>query len=283
MQIKKVGVVGAGVMGAGIAQVCAQSGYQTVVSEINQQLLDKGLGTIKTSLAKSVEKGKLTQSDMEATLARLKGTLNTQDFKDCDLIIEAAIENMELKKKLFADLDKICPPQTILGTNTSALSVTEIAMATKRPEKVAGIHFFNPPSLMKLVELVITIVTSNETIDTIKAFGQSIGKTVVLAKDAPGFIVNRLFVPYLLDSIRMLEANYATKEDIDQAAKLGLNYPMGPLELSDLIGLDTLHFVASVMYEEYKDPKFVSPVLLKKMVAAGQLGRKTGKGFYEYK
>jgi len=190
---------------------------------------------------------------------------------------------MELKKKLFADLDKICPPQTILGTNTSALSVTEIAMATKRPEKVAGIHFFNPPSLMKLVELVITIVTSNETIDTIKAFGQSIGKTVVLAKDAPGFIVNRLFVPYLLDSIRMLEANYATKEDIDQAAKLGLNYPMGPLELSDLIGLDTLHFVASVMYEEYKDPKFVSPVLLKKMVAAGQLGRKTGKGFYEYK
>jgi len=283
MQIKKVGVVGAGVMGAGIAQVCAQSGYQTVVSEINQQLLDKGLGTIKTSLAKSVEKGKLTQSDMEATLARLKGTLNTQDFKDCDLMIEAAIENMELKKKLFADLDKICPPQTILGTNTSALSVTEIAMATKRPEKVAGIHFFNPPSLMKLVELVITIVTSNETIDTIKAFGQSIGKTVVLAKDAPGFIVNRLFVPYLLDSIRMLEANYATKEDIDQAAKLGLNYPMGPLELSDLIGLDTLHFVASVMYEEYKDPKFVSPVLLKKMVAAGQLGRKTGKGFYEYK
>lgn len=283
MQIKKVGVVGAGVMGAGIAQVCAQSGYQTVVSEINQQLLDKGLGTIKTSLAKGVEKGRLTQSDMEATLARLKGTLNTQDFDDCDLIIEAAVENMELKKKLFADLDKICPPHTILGTNTSALSVIEIAMATKRPEKVAGIHFFNPPPLMKLVELVITIVTSNETIDTIKAFGQSIGKTVVLAKDAPGFIVNRLFVPYLLDSIRMFEANYATKEDIDQAAKLGLNYPMGPLELSDLIGLDTLHFVASVMYEEFKDPRFVSPVLLKKMVAAGQLGRKTGKGFYEYK
>lgn len=283
MQIKKVGVVGAGVMGAGIAQVCAQSGYQTVVSEINQQLLDKGLGTIKASLAKGVEKGRLTQSDMEATLARLKGTLNIQDFKDCDLIIEAAVENMELKKKLFADLDKICPPQAILGTNTSALSVIEIAMATKRPEKVAGIHFFNPPPIMKLVELVITIVTSNETIEIIKAFGQSIGKTVVTAKDTPGFIVNRLFVPYLLDSIRLLEADYATKEDIDQAVKLGLNYPMGPLELSDLIGLDTLHFVASVMYEEFKDPKFVSPVLLKKMVAAGQLGRKTGKGFYDYK
>lgn len=283
MEIKKVGVVGCGLMGAGIAQVCAQSGYQTVVSEINQQLLDKGLAAIKSSLAKGVEKGKLTETDMQAALGRLKGTLSVEDFKDCDLIIEAVIENLDLKKKVFADLDRVCPKHTILATNTSCLSILDMAMVTKRPDKVLGMHFFNPVPIMRLLELVRTIVTSEETLNTAKAFGQTLGKAIVIAQDAPGFIVNRLLIPYMLDSIRMLEAGYATKEDIDQAMKLGLNFPMGPFELGDLVGLDTTYFIACAMYDEFKDPKFAPPVLLKKMVAAGYLGRKTGKGFYDYK
>lgn len=283
MQINKVGVVGAGIMGAGIAQVCAQSGYQTIISEINQQLLDKGLGTIKTFLTRGVEKGKLTQQDMETTLGRIKGTLNTQDFKDCDLVIEAVVENIELKKKIFADLDKICPSHAIIASNTSSSSIIDMAMATKRPDKVAGMHFFNPAPIMKLIELVKTIVTSDETVTTLKTFGESLGKTVITAKDAPGFIVNRLYVPYVLDCMRFLEAGYATKEDIDQGAKLGLNLPMGPLEFSDLVGLDTMYLIACTLYDELKEPRFAPPVLLKKMVAAGQLGRKTGKGFYEYR
>lgn len=283
MEIKKVGVVGCGLMGAGIAQVCAQSGYQTVVSEINQQLLDKGLAAIKSSLAKGVEKGKLTETDMQAALGRLKGTLSVEDFKDCDLIIEAVIENLDLKKKVFADLDRVCPKHTILATNTSCLSILDMAMVTKRPDKVLGMHFFNPVPIMRLLELVRTIVTSEETLNTAKAFGQTLGKAIVIAQDAPGFIVNRLLIPYMLDSIRMLEAGYATKEDIDQAMKLGLNFPMGPFELGDLVGLDTTYFIACAIYDEFKDPKFAPPVLLKKMVAAGYLGRKTGKGFYDYK
>ncbi len=283
MQIKKVGVVGAGIMGAGIAQVCAQSGFQTYISEINQPLLDKGLGTIKTFLSKGVERGKLTQPEMAATLERIKGTIITQDFKDCDLVIEAVVENIELKKKLFAELDKICPPHAILTSNTSGSSIIDMAMATKRPEKVAGMHFFNPAPIMKLVELVRTIVTSDDTAATIKTFGETLGKTVIMAKDAPGFIVNRLYVPYVLDCMRFLEAGNATKEDIDQGAKLGLNLPMGPFEFSDLVGLDTMYFIANTLYDEFKEPRFAPPVLLKKMVAAGQLGRKTGKGFYEYK
>ncbi len=282
MAIKKVGVVGCGAMGAGIIQVCAQSGYQVTASEINDELLNKGLASINNFLAKSVDKGRLSPQDRDATLARIKGTTNTRDFSDCDLVIEAAVENMELKKKIFAELDKICPKHAILATNTSCLSIIDMAMATSRADKVLGLHFFNPVPLMKLLEIVSTIATSDETLETAKGFGESTGKTIVIAQDVPGFIVNRLLTPFLLDAIRMLEAGVATREDIDTAVNLGLNHPMGPLTLSDLIGLDVVLFIVNATYEEFKDPRFAAPPLLKKMVTAGWLGRKTGKGFYEY-
>jgi len=282
MKIEKVGVVGCGLMGAGIAQVCAQTGYQTVVSEINDELLNKGLGMIKTQLAKSVEKGKLAKEDEEAILGRLKGTTNIEDFANCDVVIEAVVENMELKKRIFADLDRICPAHAVLATNTSCLSVTEIAMATKRPDQVIGTHFFNPVPVMKLLEVVTTIVSSEETLNTVKGFGESLGKTVIVAKDTPAFIVNRLLAPFMLEAIRMLEAGLATREDIDNGMVLGLNHPMGPLTLADFVGLDTMFYITEAMYAETKDPKFAAPLILKRMVTAGHLGRKTGKGFYDY-
>jgi len=282
MEIKKVGVVGCGTMGSGISQVCAQSGYQVVVSEINNELLNKGLASINNFLTKSVDKGKLTQQDKDSTLARIKGTTNTKDFSDRDLMIEVAIENMELKKKIFAELDKICPKHTILATNTSCLSIIDMAMVTSRPDKVLGLHFMNPVPIMRLLEIVKTIATSDETLETGKTFGASLDKTIVLATDTPGFIVNRLLMPYLLDAIRTLEAGVASREDIDTAINLGLGHPMGPLTLLDLIGIDTALFVVDAMYEEFKDPKFAAPALMRKMVTAGWLGRKTGKGFYEY-
>ncbi len=283
MEIKKVGVVGCGTMGSGITQVCAQSGYQVVVSEINDELLNKGQASINNFLAKSVDKGKLSQQDKDSALARIKGTTNTKDFSDCDLVIEAAIENMELKKKMFAELDKICPKQTILATNTSCLSIIDLAMETSRPDEVLGLHFMNPVPLMRLLEIVKTIATSEETIETGKTFGASLGKTIVLAIDTPGFIVNRLLMPFLIDATRMLEAGIAIREDIDTAINLGLGHPMGPLTLMDLIGLDTTLFVCDAMYEEFRDPRYAAPPLMRKMVTAGWLGRKTGKGFYEYK
>jgi len=283
MEIKKVGVVGCGTMGNGIVMVCAQAGYQVVVLEINDQLLNKGLASINSFLSKSVEKGKLSQQDRDSTLARIKGTTNTQDFSDCDLVIEAAVENMDLKKKIFAEVDKICPKHTILASNTSCLSIIDIAMATSRPDKVLGLHFMNPVPLMKLLEIVRTIATSDETLDTGRTFGASLGKTIVLAKDTPGFIVNFLLMPFLLNAISMLDAGVASREDIDTAINLGLGHPMGPLTLADLIGLDTTLFVVSAIYEELKDPQYAPPPLLRKMVTAGWLGRKTGKGFYEYK
>jgi 3-hydroxybutyryl-CoA dehydrogenase len=283
MEIKKVGVVGCGAMGGGIAQLCAQSGYQVVVSEINDGFLKKGLASIDKTLSRSVEKGKLSQPDKDAVMGRIKGTTATKDFADCDLVIEAAIENLELKKKIFAELDGICLKHAILATNTSCLSIIDMAVATKRPDKVLGLHFFNPAPVMKLLEIVKTIATSDEVVKMSQKFGESLGKTTVIAQDAPGFIVNRVWIPFLLHGIRLYEEGVASREDIDNAIMLGLNYPMGPLTLSDMVGIDVVKFVSDALYEQLKDPRYITPTLVEKMVAAGWLGRKTGKGFYEYK
>ncbi len=283
MEIKKIGVVGCGLMGSGISQLCAQSGYQVVVSEINDELLTKGLASISSFVTRNVKKGRLSQLEGEATLARIQGTTDTRDFADCDLVIEASIESMEVKKKLFAELDNCCSGDTILATNTSCLSIIDLAAVTTRPEKVLGIHFFNPVPLMKLLEIVKTIATSDETIEAGEQFGKAIGKTTIIAPDSPGFIVNRLLLPFMLGACRMLETGLATREDIDAGVRLGLGHPMGPLALADLIGMDTVLYIANAIYEELKDPLYAPPVILKKMVSAGWLGRKTGKGFYEYK
>ena len=282
MEIKKVGVVGCGLMGGGIAQVSAQSGYQVVVSEINDELLAKGLKGIDRQLGKAVEKGKLTEEDKAGILGRVKGTTKLDDFSDCDLVVEAAVENIELKKKVFTNLERICPAHAVLATNTSCLSITEISTATNRPDKVIGTHFFNPVPVMKLLEVVTTIVSSEETLDTVRKFGESLGKTVIVAKDTPAFVVNRILTPLMLEAIRLLESGLATREDIDNGMVLGCNHPMGPLTLADFVGLDTMFYITEAMYEETKDPKFAAPLLLKRMVTAGLLGRKTGKGFYDY-
>jgi len=282
MAIKKVGVVGCGLMGAGITQVAAQAGYEVTVSEINDELLNKGLKSIKSILAKNVEKGKMTKEEEAAVVGRIKGTTKMEDFAGCDLVIEAATENMSIKKKIFADLDRVCTPGIVLATNTSCLSVTEVAMATKRPDKVIGMHFFNPVPVMKLLEIVTTIVSSDETLNTVKAFGQSLGKVIIVAKDTPAFIANRIAISMSLEAIRVYESGLATKEDIDNGMVYGYNHPMGPLALADLVGLDTLLYICESMYAEFKDPRWAAPLLLKRMVTAGHLGRKTGKGFYDY-
>jgi 3-hydroxybutyryl-CoA dehydrogenase len=282
MEIKNVGVVGCGLMGAGIAQVCAQSGYQVVVSEINDELLNKGLASINSFLTKSVEKGKITQQDKDTTLGRIKGATDTRDFRGCDLVIEAVVEKMDLKKKIFAELDKICPKHAILASNTSALSVIDIAVVTTRAEKVLALHFMNPAPIMRLLEIGRTVLTSDETLEISRKFGESLGKTVVVTKDAPGLIANRLLTAFLVNAVNMYDSGAATKEDIDAAIRLGLNHPMGPLELADFIGLDTVYAMINAVYTEFNDPRYAPPLLLKKMVTAGMLGRKSGKGFYEY-
>ncbi len=282
MKISKVGVVGCGQMGGGIAQVCAQSGYTVVVSEISNELLKKGFAAIESSLDRSVQKERITRQDRDATLARIRGTTDTRDFGECDLVIEAAVENLNLKKKIFGELDRVCPEHTILATNTSCLPVTDMAAATGRPDRVLGMHFFNPVPVMKLLEIIRTTATSEATIEAGKSFGQSLDKTFVIVQDSPGFIVNRLVTPQILNAIRMVESGIATAKDIDTAMSLGLNYPMGPLALTDLIGLDTVLFIANGIYDKLRDEQYATPALLKDMVAAGQLGRKTGKGFYEY-
>jgi 3-hydroxybutyryl-CoA dehydrogenase len=282
MAIKKVGVLGCGLMGSGIAQVAAQAGYETVVREVEQKFLDKGLGGIQKSLGKFVEKGKMQQSEMDACIGRLKGTTNLEDLADCDIIIEAIIENAELKKETYAALDKIVKKEAIFSSNTSSLTVTELSMATARPKQFVGLHFFNPVPLMKLVEVVRTILTSDESFDTAFAFAKSLGKDPVSCRDNSGFIVNRLLVPYILDAIRAYEEGVGSIEDIDKAMMLGCNYPMGPFTLLDYVGLDTTYYITHVMYDEYREKRFASPALLRKMVLAGRFGRKTGAGFYDY-
>ncbi len=282
MTIRKVGVVGAGLMGAGIAQACAQSGYEVVVREINQQLLDKGLSRVHVAWDTMASKGKLTQEQVATNRAHIRGTLDFADFVDCDLVIEAVIENMEEKLRLFPALDHVLPSDALILSNTSSLNITQMGAVTKRQDKICGLHFFNPAPVMKLVEVVQTISTSQDTIDTVKQFAVSLGKTPVLAKDTAGFIVNFLLIPYLLAAIRMLENGMATRDDIDAAMKLGCGYPMGPFTLLDYVGLDTTMWAAEAIYEEYKDPLYAPPPLLRRMVISGMYGRKSGKGFYDY-
>ncbi len=282
MEIKQIGVVGCGLMGSGIAEVCARAGYRVIVREVNDDLLQKGLERIRKSLSRAVQRGKASQEEMDAALARLHGTLDLADMAECDLVIEAAVEKMEIKKAIFAELDGILPPQAILASNTSSLCITEMASVTQRGDRILGIHFFNPVPVMPLIEFVRTILTSDETMEVARQFGASLGKTMVTAKDTPGFIVNRLLIPYLMDAVRVYENGLASREDIDTAIKLGLHHPMGPLTLLDFIGLDTCLFIADAMFEEYKDPRYVAPPLLRRMVLAGRLGRKSGKGFYDY-
>ena len=281
-EIKKVGVCGLGLMGSGIAQVAATAGYDVVAFESVKAALEKGAASIRKSLDKFVEKGSLKAEERDATLARLKTTSDVNDLAGCDLAIEAITENIAAKKELFAKLDALLPAHAIICSNTSSLCVIEMAAATKRPKQVAGLHFFNPVPIMKLVEVVKTIVTSPETIHTLYDFVKKLGKTPILAQDTPGFIVNRLLVPYLLYAIRMYEQGLATKEDIDEGMKLGCGHPMGPITLLDFVGLDTTYYIAEIMFDEFKDTMFAPPPLLKRMVLAGQLGRKSGKGFYDY-
>jgi 3-hydroxybutyryl-CoA dehydrogenase len=281
-EIKKVGVLGCGLMGSGIAQVCAQAGYETAVREVEQKFLDKGIGGIEKSLGKFVEKGKMSAADRDACLGRLKGTTSLDDLADCDIVIEAIIENAELKKETYAALDEIVKKDAIFASNTSSLTITELSMATARPKQFVGLHFFNPVPLMKLVEVVRTILTTDETFDRAFAFARSLGKEAVAARDNSGFIVNRLLVPYLLDAIRAYEEGVGSVEDIDKAMQLGCGYPMGPFTLLDFVGLDTTYYISQVMFEEYHEKRFASPPLLRKMVMAGQFGRKSGRGFYDY-
>jgi 3-hydroxybutyryl-CoA dehydrogenase len=282
VKIKKVGVLGCGLMGSGIAQVAAQAGYETVVREVEQKFLDKGMAGIDKSLGKFVEKGKLSAADKDACVGRLKGTTKLEDLADCDIVIEAIIENAELKKETYATLDKIVKKDAIFASNTSSLTITELSMATARPKQFVGLHFFNPVPMMKLVEVVRTILTTDETFNTAFEFAKSLGKEAVSCRDNSGFIVNRLLVPYILDAIRAYEEGVGSIEDIDKAMMLGCGYPMGPFTLLDFVGLDTTYFITHVMYEEYREKRFASPALLRKMVLAGRFGRKSGAGFYDY-
>jgi len=282
MEIRTVGVVGCGLMGSGIAQTSVQAGYETIVSEVNQQLLDKGLGRMYRAWDTLVSKGKLTAEQVEDYRSKVHGTLSLDDFADCEVVIEAVLENMEEKLRLFPALDGIVKPEGLLLTNTSSLSPTQMGAVTKRPEQVCGLHFFNPVPVMKLAEIVRTISSSDETIETVQQFARSLGKTPVLAKDTAGFIVNLLLIPYLLAAIRMLENGMATREDIDTGMTLGCGYPMGPITLLDYVGLDTTLWAAEAIYEEYKDPFYAPPPLLRRMVQSGMYGRKSGKGFYDY-
>ena len=282
MKIQKVGVLGSGLMGSGIAEVCARAGYPTVVREVNEELLEKGMGRIRGSLDKAVEKGKLEAAQRDEAAARLSGTVDLAAFEDCDLVVEAIVENPEEKRQTFAALDTAVKPEAIFASNTSSLTITQLAMSTKRPDRFVGLHFFNPVPVMKLVEVVRTLATSDDTFQTAFAFVKALGKEPVAARDNSGFIVNRLLVPYILDAIRAYEEGVGSLEDIDKAMQLGCGYPMGPFALLDFVGLDTTYYIANIMFEEYREKRFAPPPLLKQMVLAGRLGRKSGRGFYDY-
>jgi 3-hydroxybutyryl-CoA dehydrogenase len=282
MPVQKVGVVGCGLMGSGIAQVVAQAGFQVVVREVSTELVEKGLKGIERNLQRMVEKGSLSEVEREHTRSRLRGTTSLDELRDSDLIIEAIIEQLPAKKELYAALDKLCPAATIFASNTSSISITEMATATRRTDRFVGLHFFNPVPVMRLVEVIRTISTDAKIFEEIVTFAERLGKVPVRTSDRTGFIVNRLLVPYLLDAIRALEEGVGSIEDIDKSMKLGCGHPMGPLTLLDFVGLDTTYYIAHVMFDEFKERRFAPPPLLKRMVLAGWNGRKSGRGFYDY-
>ena len=283
MLIERIGIIGGGLMGSGIAEVCAKAGSEVVVHEINAEAAEAAMGRIEKSLARAVERGKLDEPAAKEIQGRITITTNLGEQADRQIVIEAATENEELKKQIFADLDEVVSDRdAILASNTSSIPLTRLASATKRPDHVLGLHFFNPVPVMALVEMVTTVLTDPAVADRAQAFAEGLGKTVIRAKDRAGFVVNMLLIPYMLSAVRMYEAGVASKEDIDTGMRLGANYPMGPLELADFVGIDTTKFVADVLYEEYKEPLYAPPPLLSRMVEAGLLGRKTGRGFYTY-
>jgi 3-hydroxybutyryl-CoA dehydrogenase len=283
MAVKRVGIVGSGIMGSGIAEVAAKSGYEVVLRSRAQQSADAMVASLEKSLAKQVERGKLEAADRDATLGRVRAVTDLGELADCDLVLESILEDLDAKKALFDELDRLCPESTILATNTSTLPVVEMAMVTGRPEKVCGVHFFNPAPMMSLVEIVRAITTSDETITEVTAFATACGKNAVQVKDQAGFIVNALLFPYLNNAVRLFDAGVATRDDIDAAMKGGCNFPMGPLELLDLVGLDTSLAILEALYAEFKDPNYAPAPLLRRMVSAERLGRKTRLGFYDYR
>jgi 3-hydroxybutyryl-CoA dehydrogenase len=282
MVIHSVGVVGCGLMGSGIAQVCAQKGHPTVVREVSDEALKKGMDRIRSFLAEGVRRGKMPQAQMDQVLANLKGTTRLADLQDCDLVIEAVVENLDEKRKVFAELDRVCKPSTIFASNTSSISISLQAEATKRADRFLGLHFMNPVPLMKLVEIVRPEAASAETYSVAKTFAESLGKVTVTAKDTPGFIVNLILVPYLCEAVRAFERGLATREDIDTGLELGCGVPMGPLKLLDFVGLDTTLYIMDVLHTAWPEAKYEAPALLRKMVAEGRMGKKAGKGFYDY-
>ena len=282
MEIRTVGVLGCGLMGSGIAQVCAQAGYTTIVREVDTTTVEQGLGRIEKFLDAGVKKGRVAPEARDQTRARLSGTTAFEDLAACDLVIEAIVENLDDKRQAFAALEPVVAAETVFVSNTSSLCVTEIAASTTRPDRFGGLHFFNPVPLMKLVEVVRALTTSDDTYHNVVGFATSLGKEPITAPDRPGFIVNRLLVPYLLDAVRAYEAGLGTLEDIDKGMTLGCGYPMGPFTLLDFVGLDTTYYIAEIMFGEYREPAYAPPPLLKRMVLAGRLGRKSGRGFYDY-
>ena len=282
MEIRTVGVLGCGLMGSGIAQICAAAGYKTIVREVNEPVLERGLGRIRKFLDEGVSRGKVTEAARTATLGQLSGTTRFDEMAACDVVIEAIVEDLDEKRTTYAALESVAPEHTIVLSNTSSLCITELAAATRRPDRFGGLHFFSPVPLMRLVEVIRALTTSDETFQTTFAFAQSLGKEPISAPDRPGFIVNRLLVPYLLDAIRAYENGLGTLEDIDKGMKLGCGYPMGPFTLVDFVGLDTTYYIANIMFAEFREPAYAPPPLLKRMVLAGRLGRKSGRGFYSY-